>query len=116
MEGSKATGPGKGPFNVPGSDEPACRRGSSAVLELVAAEEARSSAGGKHPQVLPRANAARTGARPAPFRRKDGSAEIVPLHANPAWVQDSTAMLSFREAAPSSDRPGSTGIAFGTAR
>src|SRR6185437_8191757 len=89
-EGSKATGPGKGPFNVPGSDEPACRRGSSAVLELVAAEEARSSAGGQHSQVPPRADAARTRARPAPLRRKDSSAEIVPLHANPAWVQDTT--------------------------
>jgi len=41
------------------------RRGSSAGLVLVAAEEARSCAGGQHAQMLPRADAARAPPRPA---------------------------------------------------
>ena len=67
-----------------------CRRGSSAVLNLVAAEEARSGAGGQHPEVPPRADAARAQPGPAPFGRQVGCEDSVLVHANPAYRQDTT--------------------------
>ena len=61
------------------------RRGPSAVLVLIAAEETRSSADGQHAQVAPRANAPRARPRPAFccwYRLQ--SAGKVPLHGSPA--------------------------------
>lgn len=67
-----------------------CRRGSSAVLELVAAEEARSGAGGQHPQVPPRADRARAQAGPAALCRLIGSMNRMLAHRNPAPRKNTT--------------------------
>jgi len=59
---------------------------------LVTAEETRSSASRQHAQVAARADATRAQPRPA-FTSRQGrvSAEELPCHGKPRWLEDSTA-------------------------
>ena len=61
---------------------------------LIAAEEARSRAGGQHAQVPPRANAPLTRPRPAPCSRCKQSLNGKNVHGEPRWLEHSPTSAS----------------------
>ena len=89
------------------------RRGSSAVQALVAAEEARSRAGGQHAEMPARADAA--GARPRPAsRRRYGhrSVESMLMHGDPLGQRIPCGLLDFPRDSPAVGGAAVTSVGF----